>query len=108
MGTIILNWMNFCDYMARKNVLVRAFDTEHPRGTLHRFYPAITEIVDFTSVADQMRVLDTLETANVRVTLLDLRAGNLSTALDMLERIGALEAARAGQLEIALFHVLGP
>ena len=34
------------DYFARKNVLTRAFDTENPRGSLHRFYPSITEIID--------------------------------------------------------------
>jgi hypothetical protein len=96
------------DFLARKNVLARAFDTEHPRGTLKRFYPAITEIVDFTNVADQMKVLDTLDTANVRVTLVDLRAGNLLIALDTLDRIGALEAARNGQFDIGLFHVVGP
>ena len=96
------------DYLGRKNVLARAFDTEHPRGTLRRFYPAITEVVDFTSVADQMKVLDTLDTANVRVTLVDLRAGNLIITLDMLDRIGALEAARNGQFDIGLFHVIGP
>jgi hypothetical protein len=96
------------DYLGRKNVLARAFDTEHPRGTLKRFYPAITEVVDFTSVADQMKVLDTLDTANVRVTLVDLRAGNLILTLDVLDRIGALEAARNGQFDIGLFHVIGP
>src|SRR5439155_18688646 len=96
------------DFLARKNVLARAFDTEYPRGTLKRFYPAITEIVDFTSVPDQMKVLDTLDTANVRVTLVDLRAGNLLIALDTLDRIGALEAARNGQFDIGLFHVVGP
>src|SRR6476620_5154553 len=30
------------DYLARKNIMSRAFDTENPRGTLHRFYPNIT------------------------------------------------------------------
>ena len=96
------------DFLARKNVPVRAFDTEHPGGTLKRFHPGLTEIIDFTNVADQMKVLDTLDTANVRVTLVDLRAGNLSVALDTFDRIGALEAARNGQFDIGLFHVLGP
>lgn len=96
------------DYFARKNVLARAFDTEYPRGTLKRFYPDITEVIDFTNVTGQMRVLDTLEIANVRVTLLDLKAGNLSLVLDIFDRIGALEAARNGQFDIGLFHVVGP
>ena len=50
------------DFLARKNILARAFDTENPRGTLKRFYPRITEIIDLDSVADQMKLLDRLRT----------------------------------------------
>ncbi len=95
------------DYFVRKNILTRAFDTENPRGTLKRFYPANTEIVDFANVADQMRILDTLETAKVNVTIVDLKAGNLSLALDTFDKIGALEAARSGEFNLGLFHVVG-
>ena len=96
------------DFFARKNVLTRAFDTENPRGTLRRFYPNITEVIDFTNVAHQMKVLDTLETANVPLTLVDLKAGNMTYALDLFERIGVLEAARGGSFNLGLFHVIGP
>jgi hypothetical protein len=95
------------DYFARKNVLTRAFDTENPRGSLQRFYPAITEIIDLTNVAHQMKVLDTMETANVPVTVVDLKAGNLSYSLDLFERIGVLEAARNGVFNLGLAHVIG-
>lgn len=95
------------DFFARKNVLTRAFDTENPRGSLRRFYPAITEVIDIENVAHQMKVLDTLETANVPVTLVDLKAGGLSYALDIFERIGVLEAARSGQFTLGLFHIVG-
>lgn len=95
------------DFFARKNVLTRAFDTENPRGSLKRFYPSITEIVDLENVAHQMKILDTLETANVPVTLVDLKAGGLSYALDIFERIGVLEAARNGQFTLGLFHIVG-
>ena len=96
------------DYFARKNVLTRAFDTENPRGSLQRFYPAITEIIDLNNVAHQMRVLDTMETANVPVTVVDFKAGNLSYSLDLFERIGVLEAARNGMFTLGLIHVVGP
>jgi hypothetical protein len=96
------------DHLARKNVLTRAFDTESPRGTLKRFYPAITEVIDLTNVAHQMRILDTMETANVPVTVVDLKAGNLSYALDTFEKIGVLEAARNGQFNLTLSHIIGP
>lgn len=95
------------DYFARKNVLTRAFDTENPRGSLKRFYPATSEIIDLENVAHQMKVLDTLESANVPVTLVDLKAGGLSYALDIFERIGVLEAARSGQFTLGLFHIVG-
>ena len=95
------------DFFARKNVLTRAFDTENPRGSLKRFYPTITEIVDLENVAHQMKILDTLETANVPVTLVALKAGGLSYALDIFERIGVLEAARSGQFTLGLFHIIG-
>jgi hypothetical protein len=96
------------DYFARKNVLTRAFDTEYPRGSLNRFYPAITEVIDLTNVAHQMKLLDTMETANVPVTVVDFKAGNLSYSLDLFERIGVLEAARNGVFTLGLFHVIGP
>jgi hypothetical protein len=96
------------DYFARKNVLTRAFDTENPRGSLKRFYPAITEVIDLGNVAHQMKVLDTMESANVPVTVVDFKAGNLSYALDLFERIGVLEAARTGVFNMGLFHVVGP
>ncbi len=96
------------DFLARKNILARAFDTENPRGTLKRFYPRITEIIDLDNVAHQMKLLDTIETSAVKVTVVDLKAGNLSNALDIFSRIGVLDAAAAGDFNLALVHVVGP
>ncbi|MEM7215208.1 MAG: hypothetical protein AAF423_06660 [Pseudomonadota bacterium] len=96
------------DYMSRKNILARAFDTENPRGTLARFYPGITEIINLEEVADQMKVLDTLNTAAVKVTVVDLKAGALSDALEVFNNIGVLEAARNGDFNLSLLHVIGP
>src|SRR6516225_2761935 len=47
------------DYFAANNVATRAFDTES-RATLKRFHPHVSEIVDMTSTADQMKIFDTL------------------------------------------------
>ena len=96
------------DYLGRHNILARAFDAEHPRGTLKRFYPGITEVVDIYDVADQMKILDTLDTANVKVSVVDLKAGNLSPALDTFDKIGVLDAAQRGQFNLGLMHVVGP
>jgi hypothetical protein len=96
------------DYFNANNIPTRAFDTESPRGTLKRFHPEITEIVDFTTTSDQMRIFDTLNTATSNVTVIDVRAGLLSPALGQLRDIGFLDAARSGQITFAVFHILGP
>jgi len=95
------------DYFSANNVPTRAFDTESPRGTLKRFHPEITEIVDMTTTADQMKIFDTLN-AGPSVTVIDVRAGLLSPALASLRDIGFLDAARSGQITFAVFHILGP
>lgn len=48
------------DYMASRGTAARAFDTEYPRGTLKRFHPDITDVVDLTQTTDQMKIIDTL------------------------------------------------
>src|SRR5213080_4583641 len=82
------------DYFSVNNVPTRAFDTESPRGTLKRFHPEITEIVDMTTTSDQMKIFDTLNAASPSVTVIDVRAGLLSPALASLRDIGFLDAAR--------------
>ena len=95
------------DYLSGKNVAIRAFDTEIPRGTLKRFHADITEMVDIVSTADQMRILDTLHTTQVMVSLIDTRAGALAQTLRVLRDIGFLDAVRDGQFNFILLHVLG-
>jgi hypothetical protein len=96
------------DYLVAHNVPVRAFDTETPKGTLSRFHPDITSVVDITSTADQMKIFDTLSSADVQVTVIDIRAGLLSTTLRALRDIGFLDAAKKNQLTFTVFHILGP
>ena len=96
------------DYLAANNVLARAFDTEWPRGTLKRFHPGVTEIVDVTSTPDQMRILDTLNSAGAKVSVVDVRAGQLSVLLRALREIGFLDAVKEGQFDLVVCHILGP
>lgn len=95
------------DYLSDNNVLTRAFDTEAPRGTLHRFHPDLTHIVDLTSTSDQMKIIDTLNTAQVKVSVIDVRAGGLGPALEALQDTGFLEAVNDGQVTFILLHALG-
>src|ERR1700738_2068346 len=96
------------DYFSANNVHTRAFDTEFPRGTLKRFHPDLTEIVDMTTTSDQMKIFDTLNSATPSVTVIDVRAGLLSPSLASLRDIGFLDAAKSGQITFAVFHILGP
>ncbi len=93
------------DYLRKHEVPTRAFDTEAPKGTLQRFHPDVSEIVDVTAVADQMRIFDTVSDSSV--TVIDVRAGLLSSTLRALRDISFLDTAKEGQLTFIVFHVLG-
>jgi hypothetical protein len=95
------------DYFTVNQVPVRAFDTEHPRGTLKRFHPDATEIVDMNAVGDQMKILDPIGSGS-KVTVVDVRAGLLSPTLRALNEIGFLDAVKRGQFSLGVFHILGP
>ena len=96
------------DYLASKNTLTRAFYAEYPRGTLKRFFPEITEVVDVTTAADQMKMLDTLTTTEVKVSVIDIRAGLLSRTLKAFKDVGFFDLVEAGEFNYGLFHVVGP
>jgi hypothetical protein len=96
------------DYFSAHNIPTRAFDTESPKGTLKRFHSEHTEVVDVTAVADQMKIFDTLGSDVAKVTIIDVRAGLLSSTLRALSDIGFLESAKKGQITFAVFHILGP
>jgi hypothetical protein len=96
------------DYFTAHHVATRAFDGESPKGTLKRFHPDISDIVDVSSVPDQMRIFDTLSSVDASVTVIDVRAGLLSPTLRSLRDIGFLDAVKKGQLTFVVFHILGP
>lgn len=93
------------EYLKMKAIEVRAFDTEVPNGILVRFHRDITELVDLTTSDGQMKVFDAL--ARAPVTLIDVRAGLLSPALETLRKIGLLEAVQAGRMRLTMMHVIG-
>jgi hypothetical protein len=95
------------DYFTVHHIQTRAFDSEAPKGTLRRFHSDISEIVDVTAIPDQMRIFDTLSTAEANVTVIDVRAGLLSPTLRALRDIGFLDAVKKGQFTFVVFHILG-
>src|ERR1700726_1861481 len=96
------------DYFTAHHVATRAFDTESPKGTLKRFHPDITDVVDVTAVPDQMKIFDTIESSGEQVTLIDVRAGLMSPTLRALRDIGFLDMTKWNQVAFAVFHILGP
>jgi hypothetical protein len=96
------------DYFNHRKIPIRAFDTEWPKGTLKRFHPAITDVVDVTSVPDQMKIFDTIESSGTQITLIDVRAGLMSPTLRALRDIGFLDMTKWNQITFAVFHILGP
>jgi len=96
------------DYFIAHKIPARAFDTEAPKGTLKRFHPDSTDIVDINLVSDQMRIFDTLNSADAPVTVIDVRAGLMAQTLRALRDFGFIDAARKGQITFAVFHILGP
>jgi hypothetical protein len=96
------------DYFTAHQIPARAFDTEAPKGTLKRFHPEATDIVDINLIPDQMKIFDTLNSAQAAVTLIDVRAGLMSQTLRALRDFGFIDAAKKGQITLAVFHILGP
>jgi len=96
------------DYLDANDVPARAFDSEYPRGTLARFHPKATDVVDVTAAADQMKMLDTLADMGATVTVLDIRAGLLSRTLKAFTDVGFFDLVRGKEFDFCLFHVVGP
>lgn len=98
------------DWLDSRGVANKPFDTENEvlpsaenptGGVLKRFYADRAETVNLGDSDGQMRVFDSLSTANV--TVLDIKAGLLSPTLETLSMIGFLDPAR---YDITVFHVL--
>ena len=96
------------DYLAARNTPARAFDSEFPRGALKRFHPKITQIIDLETAADQIKVIDTLSTSDVKVSVIDVRAGLLLDTLKTFAQVGFFDLVGAGEFNFILFHVIGP
>jgi hypothetical protein len=96
------------DFFASRKVTTHAFDTEHPRGALARFHPGITDVVDIAAMPDQLKIFGTIASSSAQVTVIDVRAGLMQPTLRALRDIGAIDKARKDQLNLAVFHLLGP
>jgi hypothetical protein len=96
------------DYLAARNMPARAFDSEFPRGALKRFHRKTTQIIDLETAADQIKVIDTLATSEVKVSVIDIRAGLLSDTLKTFTDVGFFDLVNAGEFNFVLFHIVGP
>jgi hypothetical protein len=55
-----------------------------------------------------MKIFDTLGSVEPKVTVIDVRAGLLSSLLRALRDIGFLDVVKKGQVNLAVCHILGP
>ena len=81
----------------------RVLDGQFPRGDLVQFCHD-AQIINITSISDQMKVFDTLE----GVTIVDIPAGLLGYTLKACDEARLLDDVKEGKLRMALLHVLGP
>lgn len=99
---LLMHWL---DAKRRGHV---AFDTEVPFGSLIRFYPHKTELLDISDVAAQMRIFDAVhKDGGGSVFVVDQRAGYLYKMFNMLSDLGLLGAAQEGAFNIIFLHVMG-
>src|SRR6266481_1739763 len=82
------------DYFSANNVPTRAFDTESPRGTLKRFHPDFTEIVDMTTTSDQMKIFDTLNSSGPSVTVFDILGSSIASLDEIAETANFMQGAK--------------
>lgn len=87
-----------------RSVNLRVIDTETPNGALKRFYPQ-AELIDITQTQGQMRVFD--ELGKAAVTIVDMKAGILSTTLRALDGMGLLADVANKKIRLAVVHILG-
>lgn len=81
----------------------RTLDGQYPRGDFAQFCPG-AQVINVTDVADQMKIFDTIE----GVTIVDIAAGLLGYMLSACDNAMLFEDVKAGKLNLALLHVLGP
>jgi hypothetical protein len=96
-----------CDYLRTPAFSAqpspRILDSQFPKGDLCQFEPT-AEVINLTSIQDQMKVFDSL----APVTVVDVAAGLLGYTIRAFDEAMLLEDVRQGALRIALLHVLGP
>lgn len=94
------------DYMRVVAVPFHAFDTESgaPDGVLKRFVPD-AKVVDIATVPGQAQIFDSISAESM--TLVDIRAGQLTPTLKALLNGGIMGDMRQGKVRLIVLHVVG-
>lgn len=94
------------DFMRTNSIAFHAFDTESgaPDGVLKRFVPD-AKLIDIATVPGQMQIFDSI--AAESVTLVDIRAGQLTSTLVALLNAGVMGDVRSGKVRLIVLHILG-
>ena len=84
-------------------------DLDHPEGALRDFFPGRTALVDFTKIAGQMKVFDTILASPGRDYVIDVPAPLLARFCEAMSDLAFREAAHeAGFALVVLFIVDQP
>lgn len=85
---------------------LRVFDTDHPNGGLQRYFPEISEIVDISRTAGQVRLFDTMIQKPEVNYVVDLQASLLARFFTIFHDIGFDEGAREAGIDIVVFFIV--
>lgn len=94
------------DYMRVTAIPFHSFDTEvgATNGVLKRFVPD-AKLVDIALVPGQMQIFDSITSESL--TLVDIRAGQLTPTLKALLNAGIMSDVRQGKTRLIIMHVIG-
>ncbi len=81
-------------------------DLDHPEGALRGFFPGRTALVEFSQMAGQMKVFDTILAGPGRDYVIDLPARSLAGFCEAMRTLDFADAARAAGFRIVVIYII--
>lgn len=86
--------------------LLRIFDTDHPHGGLAGYFPASSDIVEFSKTGGQVRLFDTIMAEPGFDYVIDLQDHLLEQFFSIFADIGFAEAASSAGISITVYYLV--
>lgn len=81
------------------------FDTDYPSGSLARWFPKNSEVINFVKMREQARLFDTMVNEPGRNYVVDLQPEHLEKFFTILHDTGFDEGAREAGIGTGVFHL---